>query len=57
VRSTPASATHWGVRDGRVNGTSIELTVVDANGKELPLKGRIEKDRIEADGYVGTREL
>jgi hypothetical protein len=56
VRSTPARDGRWGVKKGRVNGSAIELTLVDANGKELPLKGRIEKDRIEAQGYVGRRQ-
>jgi len=57
VRSTPASATNWGVRGGRVDGTSIELALVDANGKELALKGRIANGKIEAQGYVGEKEL
>jgi hypothetical protein len=55
--STPASATHWGVQRGRVKGSAIELTLIDPNGAALALKGRIANDRIEAQGYVGAREL
>jgi SAM-dependent methyltransferase len=57
VRSTPANDGKWGVKKGRVNGSTIELTLIDANGREVPLKGRIANDRIEAQGYAGTREL
>lgn len=57
VRSSQASATHWRVRGGRISGSSIELALDDANGKELTLEGRIANDRIDAAGYVGRREL
>lgn len=54
---TPASAGSWGVQRGRVNGSVIELTLVDGQGSALPLRGRVLKDRIEAQGYVGKRDL
>jgi hypothetical protein len=54
---TPASVTHWGVQQGRVNGSEIELMVVAADGTALALKGPITKDRIDAQGYVGRRDL
>jgi hypothetical protein len=65
LRSTPATAARWGVQQGRVNGSAIDLTVVAGNETALPLKGRIVNDRMEAqvtrDGqvvrYVGVRDL
>ena len=56
VRSTAPSPAHWHVQGGWVNGSALELTLVDPSGKEVPLKGRIEGDRIEAQGFVGTRD-
>jgi hypothetical protein len=56
IRSTPASAGHWAVEQGRVNGSMIELTLVASDGTVLPLKGRIAKDRIDAEGFVGRRD-
>jgi hypothetical protein len=57
LSGTPASATHRGVQQGRVNGSQIELTVVAGDGTALTLKGQIAKDRIDAQGYVGKRGL
>jgi len=54
---TPGSATHWGVQQGRVNGSEIELTVVASDGTALALKGRVANDRIDAQGYAGRRNL
>jgi SAM-dependent methyltransferase len=62
LQSVPARDGHWGVREGRLNGTAIELTIVGHDGRPIHVKGRVEKDRIEArseDGvpthYVGLR--
>jgi hypothetical protein len=63
LRSTPAKEAHWGVQQGRVNGSAIELTVIAADGTALPLEGRIAKERIDAqvtrngrvDRYAGVR--
>jgi SAM-dependent methyltransferase len=64
LRSTPASDAHWAVQQGRVNGPTIELTLVADDGSVLPLQGRIANGRIDAqvtrgDGrvvqYVGAR--
>jgi hypothetical protein len=63
LRSTPATEMRWGVKQGRVDGSMVELTLVDANGTVLPLKGRVANEGIEAqvtrDGrvvrYLGVR--
>ena len=56
LRTTQASEGRWAVKGGRLRGSEIELIVVADDGTELPLKGRVEQERIEMDGYVGTRE-
>jgi SAM-dependent methyltransferase len=61
--STPETDAHWAVQQGRVNGSTIELTVGARDGTALSLKGRIANESIDAhatrDGrivrYVGVR--
>lgn len=55
LRSTSATVGTWAVRQGRVNGADIEVVVLDDSGRVLTLKGRAERNRIEAGGYVGLR--
>jgi len=59
LRSTPASASRWGVRQGRVNGSALELTVVAGDGTAVAMKGRVAGDGIEAEvggeRYLGVR--
>jgi SAM-dependent methyltransferase len=63
LASTPETDMHWAVQQGRVNGSTIELTVGARDGTALPLIGRIANESIDAqashDGrivrYVGVR--
>lgn len=65
LRSTPAKDAHWGVQQGRVNGSEVELKLADSNGTALPLRGRIENGKIDAQltrngkvaRYTGVRDL
>lgn len=63
LQSTPATASRWAVRRGRLAGSTIELTLVAANGKALQLRGTVAGGRIDAQAtregrvirYVGQR--
>jgi hypothetical protein len=63
LRSTPATNARWSVKQGSLNGSNIELTLLDGKGTELQLKGRVADERIDAQitragrvvQYVGVR--
>lgn len=48
LRGTPAVAADWYVKQGRLDGSNIELTLLDEKGTALPLRGRIANEKIEA---------
>jgi hypothetical protein len=64
LRNTPATAATWTVRQGRMDGATIELALLDDDGTVLTLKGRLANQRIDAQlarngrivRYVGVRE-
>jgi SAM-dependent methyltransferase len=64
LRNTPATAGTWTVRQGRMDGSTIELALLDDDGTVLTLKGRLANQRIDAQlarngrivRYVGVRE-
>lgn len=63
LQTTPATPSRWAVRHGRLQGSTIELTLVAANGTALQLQGQVTNGTIDAQTthagrvvrYVGQR--